>query len=92
TAEMFAFHVLAPQEIEPELTGDLRLLDREDGTAAEVTISKPLLAAYHRSLDRFRSEIQQYCTGRGMHYVFTSTEVTFDQLVLNYLRRRGLLR
>lgn len=92
STEVFVFHVLSPQELRPELSGDLRLVDAEDGSEAEVTISKPLLDAYRRTLDRFRSEIQQYSSRRGMHYVFTSTEVPFDKLVLNYMRRRGLVR
>jgi len=92
STEIFVFHVLAPEEIRPELAGDLRLVDKEEGHTAEVTISKPLLKAYQQSLDRFRGEIQRYCSRRGMHYVFTSTAVPFDQLILNYLRRRGLVR
>lgn len=91
STEIYVFHTLAPEEIEPGLTGDLRLVDSEDGVPAEVSISRPLLRAYRRNLDAFRAEIQEYCTRRGMQYVFTSTEVPFDRLVLGYLRRRGLL-
>lgn len=92
STEVFVFHLLSPQEIDPDLVGDLRLVDAEDGVTAEVTISKPLLKTYRQNLDRFRGEIQRYCSRRGMHYVFTSTAIPFDQLILNYLRRRGLLR
>ncbi|MEM7230880.1 MAG: DUF58 domain-containing protein [Planctomycetota bacterium] len=90
--EIFVFHVMSPEEIDPQVTGDLRLVDAEDAFTAEVTVSKPLLKAYKKNLDIFRAEIQQYCSRVGMHYVFTSTAVPFDQLVLNYLRRRGLVR
>ncbi len=90
--EIYVFHVLAPEEIDPKYVGDLRLVDCEDGIEADVSISRPLLKAYKRNLNSFRAEIQEYCTGRGMHYSFTSTEVPFDKLILGYLRRRGLLR
>jgi hypothetical protein len=83
---------MSPQEIKPDFSGDLRLLDAEDGGVADVTVSKPLLEQYQKSLDRFRGEIQKYCSRVGMHYIFTSTDVAFDQLILSYLRRRGLLQ
>jgi uncharacterized protein (DUF58 family) len=92
TAEVFAFHVLSPGEIEPEVTGDLRLVDVEDGGVVEVSISAPLLKAYRRNLEAFQAEIREYCSRRGICYVPAPTMVPFDRLVLEYLRRRGLLR
>ena len=35
--------------------------------------------------------LKDYVTKRGGTYLFTSTKVPFDTLVLNYLRERGLL-
>ncbi|MBI4602555.1 MAG: DUF58 domain-containing protein [Planctomycetes bacterium] len=92
STEIYVIHVLAPQEIDPELTGDLRLVDAEDGMTVDVSISQPLLKRYRRTLEAFREEVRGYCAGHGLHYVFTSTAVPFDRLVLEYLRRRGLVR
>jgi len=92
STEIYVFHVLAPQEVEPDLTGDLRLVDAEDGTVTEVSISSPLLKTYKRTVEAFREEVREYCASRGLHYVFTSTAVPFDRLILEYLRRRGLVR
>ncbi len=92
STEIFVFHVLAPQEIEPEVTGDLRLVDVEDGSEAEISVSGALLKRYKKTLDLFCAEIRNYCAARGMHYVPTSTARAFDRLVLEYLRRRGLVK
>jgi uncharacterized protein (DUF58 family) len=92
STEIYVFHVLSPQEIAPELTGDLRLSDVEDGATVDISISAPLLKSYRRTLDHFREEVRDYCSGHGFHYIFTSTAVPFDKLVLEYLRRRGLVR
>ena len=59
---------------------------------ADVSISAPLLKVYRRNLDAFRSEIKDFASRRGMHYVFTSTAVPFHHLILDYLRKRGLLK
>jgi len=92
STEIYVFHVLSPQEIEPELAGDLRLTDVEDGVTVDISVSAPLLKSYRRTLELFREEVRDYCSGHGFHYIFTSTAVPFDKLVLEYLRRRGLVR
>ncbi len=90
--DLYAIQVLSPEEIEPELAGDLKLLDIEDDEAAEVTISKPLLERYKANLQAYCTGLKDHCTRRGITYLFTSTRVPFDVLVMSYLRLRGLLR
>ena len=64
----------------------------EDGDEAEVTVSAPLLNRYRETLNAFRGGLSEFCTRRGMNYLFTSNQVPFEKLVLGYLRRRGLVR
>jgi len=90
--DIYAIQILSPEEIDPQLVGDLRLVDVEDGDAAEVTVSRPLIQRYKQNLEAYCRSLKDYCTKRGISYLFTSTDVDFEQLVLNYLRRRGLLR
>ncbi len=91
TYDLFAIQVLAPQEINPDLQGDLKLKDIEDGDLAEVSITAPLLKKYKENLNAYCSSLKEYITRRGGTYLFTSTAVPFETLVLNYLRERGLL-
>ncbi|MBP7937691.1 MAG: DUF58 domain-containing protein [Phycisphaerae bacterium] len=90
--DLYAIQMLSSQEIQPDLVGDLRLRDVEDDDLAEVTISRALLNRYKQNLNAYCGQLQEYCSRRGITYLFTSTEVPFDQLVLTYLRKRGLLR
>ena len=90
--DVYAVQVLAPGEIDPTFAGDLRLRDVEDADVAEVTISRALVNRYKQNLQAYCQSLREFCTRRGICYLFTSTEVPFDQLVLNYLRRRGLLQ
>src|ERR1700722_6032140 len=89
--DLFCVQVLAPQEIEPDLQGDLKLKDIEDNDMAEVSITQPLIAQYKSNLNAYCLALKDYLTRRGGSYLFTSTAVPFDTLVLNYLRERGLL-
>ena len=87
----FACRSFRPQEIEPDLTGDLKLKDVEDDDMAEVSITQPLIAQYKKNLNAYCLSLKDYLRRRGGTYLFTSTAVPFDTLVLNYLRERGLL-
>jgi uncharacterized protein (DUF58 family) len=89
--DLFCVQTLAPQEIEPDLQGDLKLKDIEDDDEAEVSITQPLIKQYKATLNAYCLALKDYITRRGGTYLFTSTAVPFDTLVLNYLRERGLL-
>ncbi|HEX2971743.1 MAG TPA: DUF58 domain-containing protein [Tepidisphaeraceae bacterium] len=89
--DLFAVQILAPQEIDPQLQGDLKLRDIEDGDMAEVSITQPLIKQYKANLNAYCLAVKDYLTRRGGTYLFASSAVPFDTLVLNYLRERGLL-
>ncbi len=90
--DVHALQLLSSDEIEPSLAGDLRLVDVEDADVAEVTVSRPLMNRYKANLQAYCESLKDFCTRRDVTYLFASTEVPFDRLVLSYLRRRGLLR
>jgi uncharacterized protein (DUF58 family) len=90
--DIYVLQILAQEEIEPELIGDLKLIDSEDADEAEITVNAPLLKRYKENLAAYRSALHEFCTRRGISYLFTSNQVPFDRLVFTYLRRRGLLK
>ncbi|MFH0983266.1 MAG: DUF58 domain-containing protein [Planctomycetota bacterium] len=90
--DLYAMQVLSPEEMDPPLAGDLQLRDVEDDDMAEVTVGRALLNRYKRNLEAYCTALKEYCTRRGVNYLFTSTDTPFDQIILSYLRRRGLLR
>ena len=90
--DLYVIQVLSAEEIDPPLVGDLKLTDVEDDDVAEVTVSAPLLKRYKETLAAYRGKLAEFCTRRGVNYLFTSNQVPFDRLVLGYLRQRGLIR
>ena len=90
--DIYVVHVLSQEEVNPELVGDLRLVDCEDGDIAEITISAPLLKRYKDTLNAFVGGLKEWCTSRGITYIFTTNQYPFDKLILNYLRERGLVK
>lgn len=90
--DIYVIHILAPEEIDPEVKGDLKLVDCEDGDIAEITVSRPLMERYKRTLATFIESAREFCTRRGMSYLMSSTATPVDQIVSGYLRRKGLVR
>ncbi len=90
--EITVLHTLAPQELRPDLDGDFRLLDAEGGAPIEVTADLEVLRQYDEHLQAWRAEIESFCSGRGINYIFADTAVPVEEFVLSNLRRRGVVR
>jgi uncharacterized protein (DUF58 family) len=90
--EVAVIQVLSPDEVEPPLGGDLRLLDVETGEPQEVTIDGGMRALYRRRSEAWQDEIRATCRARDAHYVPVVTDTPFDRVVLYDLRRVGLVR
>ena len=90
--DVFCVQVLSPQEVEPSITGDLRLKDVEDGDLAEVTISAPLIKRYKANLTAYCNRLHEFCVRRNINHMTVKSNTPIDSFVLDYLRRRGLLQ
>ena len=90
--DVYVVHVLSAEEIDPDVKGDLRLVDSEDGDVAEITVSGPLLKRYKQTLAAFVGSAKDFCSRRGMTYLLAKNEVPVEDLVTGYLRQRGLVR
>ena len=90
--EVYVIHVLAPEERQPELKGDLRLVDSEFAVSTDISVGQNLLKLYERTFNTFCNGLKDYLTTRGGHYLMTTTDYPFDRLVLEVLCRRGLVQ
>ncbi len=90
--EVFVIHLLSPEELAPELQGDVRLVDCEMADSTDVSMGRGVLELYKRSLDSFCGGLRRFILARGGIYLLTSTALPFDKLVLDLLARRGLVR
>jgi uncharacterized protein (DUF58 family) len=90
--DVVLLHVLAPEEIDPPLNGDLRLVDVETGLTQEVTVDGGLRRRYQAHLAAWREQIQTLCQQRGMRYLPLSTAQPWDQVVLQGMRQAGVVR
>lgn len=85
-------HVLSPQELRPELGGDVRLIDRETGAAVPVTLNTDAVRLYGQRLAEWRAKVESFCARHGMAYVAIDTAQTVETVVFDLLRRRGVVQ
>jgi uncharacterized protein (DUF58 family) len=89
--EVNFIQVLSPEEIDPDLEGDLRLLDAESGTPVEITANSQALKEYKRRLEEHCSGLQAETLRVGGRYTRTTTTQSLEALVKNTLKREGWL-
>ena len=90
--EISLIHLLSPDEVDPLLAGDLRLLDAETGQAVEITADFEALTRYKAGLAAWQAEIRDWCNKRNIAYVPVTTDTPFEEFIFAFLRRQGILK
>ncbi|MBX3176572.1 MAG: DUF58 domain-containing protein [Candidatus Hydrogenedentes bacterium] len=88
----YVIHIVSPQEAEPALLGDLRLIDGETGRARDVTVTEGLLRRYRQAFAAHGDRVERYCRSHGMGYARCVTSTPFQETVVQMLRRGKLLQ
>ncbi|MHB8625580.1 MAG: DUF58 domain-containing protein [Aggregatilineales bacterium] len=89
--EIAVIHLLSPDEVNPPLAGDLRLIDAETGQGQDVTVDAVMRDLYVQRLLAWRTEIGAFCAKRGIHYATVETDTPWEELILFELRRLGVV-
>lgn len=90
--ELVMLHLLSPDEIEPPLAGDLRLVDVETGQTQEVSLDGSLRDLYLRRVLAWQEEIQSYCRKHKIRYLPVRTDYPWEKLVLQEMRKASIVR
>lgn len=84
-------HTLCPAELDPPLTGDLRLRDAETGETQDVSLDESVLTQYRERLAAWTTALSGAIRRRGGRYFLANTGRPIEQIILGDLRREGWL-
>ncbi len=90
--EVFAIHTVSPQETNPELLGDLRLQDTETDRFREVTLTERLLKKYRQTFQDHCAGLERFCRTNQIGYVRCRTDASFQDTIIQMLRREKFLQ
>ena len=90
-SELIVLHVLSPDELDPAMEGDLRLVDVETGDGVDVTVDLATLDAYKARLTAWKQTFADLAARRRASYVDLSSDANLAVLMFNELRRRRVL-
>jgi uncharacterized protein (DUF58 family) len=90
-SDLIVLHVLSPDELDPALEGDLRLVDSESGEGIDVTVDLATLDDYKARLAAWQDDLSALAAKRRASYVPLSTDVPLADLVFAELRRRRVV-
>lgn len=90
--EILSVQLLGPAEIDPLLSGDLRLVDAETQERLDVTSAGDLLAIYQEQRRAWAEHLEQLCRRRGGRFITLDAQAPLEAVLLDSLRRRGWLK
>lgn len=83
-------HLLDPEEMNPTLGGDLRLIDAETGDVRDVTVDAEALRGYRERLRTFLERVEAFCRSQEIGYHRVVTDQPVEAFVVAQLRGRVL--
>lgn len=89
--QVLVIQVLDRSEKEPELLGNFRLVDCENGEAKEVSVTPLILKAYREHLQNFLSGVRGFCLVREIAYLEVDAADALEDILLRSLRSGGIL-
>jgi uncharacterized protein (DUF58 family) len=90
-SELIVLHVLSRDELDPQLEGDLRLVDAETGDGVDVTADLATIDAYKARLAAWQADFADLAAKRRASYVPVASDLPLLELVSAELRRRRVL-
>lgn len=90
--EVFGVQILAPSEIQPELTGDLRFVDCENGATLDISSAGELLGIYEEHRLALEQELESLCRRRSGRFLSISSHDPLKWVLFDLFRRRGWIR
>jgi uncharacterized protein (DUF58 family) len=90
-SQLSVLHMLAPDELEPDVPPDARLVDNETGHGVEVSGDDDLVDRYRARLAEWQAEISGFVSRRGGAYVPVPSDLDLADLLFDVLRRRRVV-
>jgi uncharacterized protein (DUF58 family) len=90
--EVRVLQLLAQEEVMPDLSGDLKLVDVETGQVLETTADRQAISRYVQNCEHFCEDLRAFCSRHGVLHYRITTDVPIDELFFLRLREGRFLQ
>lgn len=90
--DVFAVHVMAPEEVEPGLHGDIELMDLETEERQEIAVTPAVVAAYRAAFRQSCEDLARYCARYRFGYLQAITATPIEDAILQVFRQGRFLK
>lgn len=90
--EIYGLQVLAPSEMNPELAGDLRIIDSETSQTLDISSIGELIGIYHEHRAALENHLTVECRRRNGRFMSMASDEPLKTVLFDRLLRRGWVR
>ena len=91
SCEVTVLHIHSPEDSRPDLAGAVTLENVENGRTVDMLADEKLLDSYRSQWAMFVHRCEECCLSRRAIYVPATTDEPFEMLILETLRKAGVL-
>lgn len=90
--QVILLHLLSEEELNPDLNGQIRLIDSETKLAKDISVTPNILKAYHKELTRFQSSIREFSKKLGVDYLLINSSEAIEKIIFEYFSKIGFIK
>ena len=90
--EVVLLHLLAREELDPDVGGELRLQDIETAAELPMNVDASARRAYQERVQAFQAELERFCRERGMRYLRLSADTPLDEMITDALQEGAIVQ
>ncbi|HUF14296.1 MAG TPA: DUF58 domain-containing protein [Acidimicrobiia bacterium] len=91
-SDVTILHVLCEEDLDPDFSGDLELVDRELGDRLTVSVTDDVSRSYRARVRLWREQVATAARGSGASYAAVDATEDIETLLLQTWREAGVLR
>lgn len=90
--EVWHAQILSDIEVDPDLEGDLRLIDSEGSATTEITINRDTLSQYRKNLEAHVAAVADAAKRSGGHHCLIRNSDSLEDVMVRKLKPAGWLQ
>lgn len=90
--ELIVLHLLAPEDQDPRMAGEVRLQNIENRSELPIYLTKEALRNYSHAILEYRRQLEAFCQMHDIRYFLLSSGTPLEETVFQTLRQGALLR